>query len=82
MEIKSKNERRRKNVSFSSAGRLMFNQMNRFQCWVVNNDVAWAKLIVFACLTTFKLTSTKHPVIKEFLQSIVELNVNVIKSMV
>jgi hypothetical protein len=37
---------------------------------------------VLANLMTFKLTSTKHPIIKEFLQSIIWLNVNIIKFVV
>jgi hypothetical protein len=65
METKLENKRRRKNVIFFSGGRLMFNQMDKFQCWVANKDVAWAKSIGLANLTTLKLTPIKHPIITQ-----------------
>lgn len=71
MEIELENERRRKIMSFFSGGKLMFSQMDKFQHWVVSNDVAWEKTIRFSSLMTPKLTPIRHLVVKEFLQSIV-----------
>jgi hypothetical protein len=39
-------------VSFSGGDRLMFNQMDKFQRWVVSKDVVWANMIGFFGLTT------------------------------
>lgn len=82
METKPKYEKKKNFVSFSSGCRLMFSHMDKFQCWVATKDVAWAKMIRLSNLTTFKLTPIKHPIVKEFLQLIVWLNVNVVKSVV
>ncbi len=81
MEIEIVNERRKKIVSFSNGGRLMFNQMDKFQHGT-KQDIAWAKLIGLSDLTTLKLTPIMHLVVKELLQSIVQLNVDAIESMV
>jgi hypothetical protein len=67
MEIELKNERRKEIVSFFGGGRMMFSQMDKFQCWVASRDVAWAKMIRFSGLTTLKLTPIMHIVVKEFL---------------
>jgi hypothetical protein len=67
MEIESKNEKRRKIVSFFGGNRLMFSLMDKFQCWVASKDVAWEKMIRFSSLTTLKLTPIKHLMVKEFL---------------
>ncbi len=69
-------------MNFFGGGRLMFSQMDQFQHWVVSKDVAWEKTIRFSSLMTLKLTPIRHLVVKEFLQSIVQLNVNAMKSMV
>jgi hypothetical protein len=66
MEIKLKNERR-KIMSFSGGGRLMFNQMDKFQHWVASKNVMWAKMIGLSSLTTLKFTPIRHPMVKEFL---------------
>jgi hypothetical protein len=82
METKLENEIKRKIVSFSNGCRLMFSDMDKFQCWVVTKDVTWAKTIRLSDLTTFKLTPIKHPIVREFLKLIVWLNVNVMESVV
>jgi hypothetical protein len=82
MEIEPENERRMKIVSFFGGSRFMFSPMDKFQCWVVSKDVAWTKMIGLSGLTTLKLTPIKHLVVKEFLESIVRLNVDTVKSMV
>jgi hypothetical protein len=48
---------------------------------VASKDVAWAKSIRLANLTTLNLMPIKDPIIKELLQSIVRLNVDAIESM-
>ncbi len=45
--------------------------MDKFHSWVASKDVAWVKMIGLSGLTTFKLTPIRHPIVKEFLQSIV-----------
>jgi hypothetical protein len=67
METKSENEKRKKIVSFFGGSKFMFNQMDKFQCWVANMDVTWAKTIGLFGLMTLKLTPIRHPIVKEFL---------------
>jgi hypothetical protein len=69
--METKLEKKRRRIFFSSGHRLMFSQMDKFQCWVINKDVTWAKSIGLFGLMTFKLTPMRHLVIKKFLQLIV-----------
>jgi hypothetical protein len=55
--------------------------MDKFLCWVTSRNVAWVKTIRLSSLTTLKLTFIRH-LIKEFLQSIVRLNVDAMKFVV
>jgi hypothetical protein len=50
--------------------------------WVASKDVTWAKMIGLSSLTTLKLTLIRHIIAKDFLQSIIWLNVNAIKFVV
>jgi len=54
-------------MSFSGGGRLMFNQMDKFQHWVASKNVMWANMIGLSSLTTLKFTPIRHSMVKEFL---------------
>jgi hypothetical protein len=56
--------------------------MDKFHYWVVSSDVTWAKTIGLFGLMTLKSTPIRHPIVKEFLYSIVWLNVNAIEFVV
>jgi hypothetical protein len=53
-------------MSLFGKGRILFSQMDKFQCWVVSQDVMWACIIKLFGLTTLKLLPIQH-LVKEFL---------------
>jgi hypothetical protein len=81
MEIELEIGRKQNIISLFGGGWIMFNQMDKFQCWVASRNVTWAHIIGFSSLMTFKLTPIRH-LVKEFLQSIVWLNIDTIEFVV
>lgn len=65
METELEIKRKRNIISLYSEGRIMFSQMDKFQCWVACRDVAWTHTIGLCGLMTLKLTPIQH-LVKEF----------------
>ncbi len=66
METKPEIKRKRNIISLYSGSRIMFSQMDKFQCWVACRDVTWTRMIGLCGLMTFELTPIQH-LVKEFL---------------
>lgn len=66
MQIILENEKRKMVLSLFGKSRILFSQMDKFQCWVINQDVSWACTIKLFSLTTLKLLPIQHWV-NEFL---------------
>lgn len=75
MEIKLEMEKKRILVSLFDMGRILFSLMDKFQHWVASEDIARAHTIRLSSLTTLKLMPIQH-LVKEFLQSIIWLNID------
>jgi hypothetical protein len=65
-ELEMEKKREQMVINLFNRRKFVFIEINKFQKWMVNKDVTWAKQIGLSSLATLKLSLIQH-LVKEFL---------------